>query len=296
MAGQGVLLEAALIAMSEPYAFRTRIHGGRMAAVYRAVTRDESETAVAVKIVAGYGRVSESKPPREVAMLLRLRAHPCIVSLLAWYPLKEAKSFAIAMPFIEIDDFDVSREPGKLVKYMWDVCQALVFCQEVGVLIRDVKNSNILFDAARQRAILIDFDCATLYDPDKPPTDLVGTRGYLAPEVADKETRANGYGFPVDAYGAGVSFYTLVFHLPYARVSSLSPDDIQVHLTAAISASSAAPDPAFRASLLALLTTLLDPNPSSRATPESALSMPIFSSIRRRKGRSKHKRRRRPKR
>ena len=51
-----------------------------------------------------------------------------------------------------------------------------------------VAAENVMFDMRMQRAILIDYDCSTEYNPERPPTDKSGTDGYMAPEVLSRGT------------------------------------------------------------------------------------------------------------
>ncbi|KNC54768.1 CAMK/PHK protein kinase [Thecamonas trahens ATCC 50062] len=277
-------LEACVFALAHDYVFISRIHSGIRAAVYLATARATEGPApsgkTALKIVTGYGAVSVDRPPREVSMLLRLRAHPCIVSIDAWYPLLDQNAFAIAMPHIVHEDFDPASEPRKLVKYMWDTLQALAFCHAASVVVRDVKPSNILFDMARQRAVLIDFDCATHYDPSAPPRDLVGTRGFLAPEIIDDRLRLDGYGYPVDMYSAGLTFFALVFRVPPRRYSAMTHPDVFDTLEAA---ASTAKSRSSRAQLLELISGLVAASPAHRWTADAAIAHRYFDELRKRK-------------
>ena len=66
---------------------------------------------------------------------------------------------------------------------MYDLLSAIKYMHSRNVLYRDVKPSNILWDEARRRATMIDFDVATFYSPVRLHRRHVGTDGYMAPEL-----------------------------------------------------------------------------------------------------------------
>lgn len=80
-----------------------------------------------------------------------------------------------------------------------DVGAALAFLHASGYVHCDVKRSNVRFSG--QNAVLIDFDLATEWrEGDELMQGLVGTQGWMAPEVA----QAKGYSNSIDMWGLGL--------------------------------------------------------------------------------------------
>lgn len=137
-----------------------------------------------------------------------LGAHSNIIQLTEWYPLAGTNCYAVVYPYVPFVEIDGSDE-AVTRQYMRDLLSALAHCHECGVIYRDVKPGNVLFDPRIGRAFLIDFDCAKEYDPYDRPTSKIGTDGYMAPEVENEAP--GGYDLSVDVYSAGVVFLELIY-------------------------------------------------------------------------------------
>ncbi|MCP5045330.1 MAG: serine/threonine protein kinase [bacterium] len=102
-----------------------------------------------------------------------------------------------------------AKELALRLRAMVRVCETLHDCHESGIVHRDVKPGNIVFDEESGRTTLVDLGIASA-----PPTgatltrdeDLLGTIGYMAPEalegVAGRDRR-------LDVYGVGVTLFAL---------------------------------------------------------------------------------------
>jgi serine/threonine-protein kinase len=95
--------------------------------------------------------------------------------------------------------------PADALRATTDVCTALAYAHAKGIVHRDVKPDNVLFDE-NGHAKLADFGLARLVTPESPQNDVtsklhvVGTPNYLAPEA-----RAGSAPSPaMDQYSAGV--------------------------------------------------------------------------------------------
>lgn len=70
-----------------------------------------------------------------------------------------------------------------LKKYFFQVCQAINYLHTLGVVHRDIKLDNIIFeDGNNQQVKLIDFGMAALSNGDK-FQDFIGTPYYVCPEI-----------------------------------------------------------------------------------------------------------------
>jgi serine/threonine-protein kinase len=119
--------------------------------------------------------------------------------------------------------------PARAVEIACAVLSALAEAHRVGVLHRDVKPSNVLFDAAGA-ARLADFGVARLDDGSRTATaGAIGTLAYMAPEQRDGRPASTAS----DVYGAGVLLAELLTGErrlgssaaePRARPSERNPD------------------------------------------------------------------------
>ncbi|MEQ8316080.1 MAG: serine/threonine-protein kinase [Phycisphaerales bacterium] len=95
-----------------------------------------------------------------------------------------------------------------------DVCDAVQYAHEMGVVHRDLKPSNILVDE-HGRAKVLDFGMARLLDTGGPPVterthagQIIGTVPYMSPEQIKGD--AASIGVHTDIYGLGVVLFELL--------------------------------------------------------------------------------------
>jgi tetratricopeptide (TPR) repeat protein/predicted Ser/Thr protein kinase len=112
-----------------------------------------------------------------------------------------------------------------------NVCDAVRYAHEHGVIHRDLKPSNILVTAAGQPKIL-DFGLARPTDGDAALVQsltqggqIVGTLRYMSPEQARSDARAVGFGS--DVYALGVILYELLTDQAPYEVSREIPDAVR---------------------------------------------------------------------
>src|SRR6185503_10120453 len=112
---------------------------------------------------------------------------------------KELKSFFDAKERFEVKE---------VVHIMGELCEALHFAHEAGIVHRDIKPANVMIDT-QGRVKLTDFGVARITDPDRTLSDktqagtVIGTPAYMSPEqiqsgVLDRRT---------DVFSAGVILY-----------------------------------------------------------------------------------------
>src|SRR5262249_50701583 len=124
--------------------------------------------------------------------------------------------------------------PGEALRLAAQVCEALAYAHEEGVVHRDVKPENILLDA-RGRPKIADFGLARLLGEAGPEARLAGTyqaRGtlhYLAPQQLERPREVD---HRADLSSLGVVLYELLSGgLPLGRFpppSSCAPVDARV--------------------------------------------------------------------
>ena len=171
------------------YRLRERLGAGGMASVYRAhdelLDRDVAVKLIAERFAADPAHVERLR--REARLCARL-AHPNILAVLDAGV--QPRDF-IVMEFV--DGFDAHRlvqrrgrlTPGQAVHVVAQICDALAHAHDRGVVHGDVSPSNILLRRADGRAKLADFGLASRTGEvvRTPAGELLGTPGYVAPEV-----------------------------------------------------------------------------------------------------------------
>jgi serine/threonine protein kinase len=110
--------------------------------------------------------------------------------------------------------------PAQALELVRQVCDALQFAHEHGVVHRDIKPENVLLDE-RGRAKIADFGLAKMLDVGAPEERLtgsghrMGTPLYMAPEQVENPTDVD---HRADIYSLGVVFYELLTgELPLGR-------------------------------------------------------------------------------
>ena len=148
---------------------------------------------------------------REAQAVARLN-HPNIVQVFDFA--EEGEVAYIVMEMVrgrELKTFFDAKERFELketVHIMGELCEALHFAHEAGIVHRDVKPANVMIDS-QGRVKLTDFGVARITDPDRTLSDktqagaIVGTPSYMSPEqiqggVIDRRT---------DVFAAGVILY-----------------------------------------------------------------------------------------
>ena len=162
---------------------------------------------------------------REAQALARLN-HPNIVSVYDSGH-TEAGNYYFVMEYVDgVNLRDVLHgghlEPEKALAVVPQVCDALQYAHEKGIVHRDIKPENILLDS-RGQVKIADFGLAKLLDPSSQNENLsqagqrMGTAHYMAPEQAQGATEVD---HRADIYSLGVVFYEMLTgELPIGRFS-----------------------------------------------------------------------------
>ncbi len=197
---------------------------GGMGAVYKA-RQPHLDRLVAVKILSpdvSQDPAFTERFTREARTLAKLN-HPNIVGI---YDFGQASGFCyFVMEYIDGVNLRQAMRAGELkpaaaLKIVPQICDALQFAHDEGIVHRDIKPENVLLDR-KGRVKIADFGLAKLLG--KTPFDLsltgtqqvMGTMHYIAPEQLkgsrDVDHRA-------DIYSLGVTFYEMLTgELPLGR-------------------------------------------------------------------------------
>jgi tRNA A-37 threonylcarbamoyl transferase component Bud32 len=211
---------------------------GGMGAVYKA-RQTKLDRLVALKILppeAGRDPAFAARFLREARALARL-SHPHVVAV---HDFGEVEGlFYLVMEFV--DGADLRRAlrsgllpPAEALKTTAQVCDALQYAHEEGVVHRDIKPENILLDK-RGRVKIADFGLVKLLGyttagvPLTASQQVMGTLHYMAPEQFERPLAVD---HRADIYSVGVVLYEMLTGgLPlghFARPSQKAAVDVRV--------------------------------------------------------------------
>ena len=223
---------AALAPFFPGYEIEALIARGGMGAVYRARQLSLNRT-VAIKLLPFDLGVQEDFAMRfkREAEALALLNHPHIVAVHDFGQADDGHHFMV-MEFVEGSDLATRLRtqgplpPPEALRIVREVCEALHYAHERGLVHRDIKPGNVLLDAAG-RVKVSDFGIAKIIAQTAigtAATGLAGTPDYMAPEqlaapgLVDRRA---------DIFSVGVMLYELLTgHLPrgvFQPVSALVP-------------------------------------------------------------------------
>jgi predicted Ser/Thr protein kinase len=188
---------------------------GGMGAVYRA-RQPALDRLVALKILPpqlASGKSFAERFMREARALARL-THANIVAV---HDFGQAGDFHyLVMEFVDGANLRQIERAGKLgpreaLKIIPQICEALQFAHDEGIVHRDIKPENILVDK-RGRVKIADFGIAKILGQAGDATltgakDVVGTPHYMAPEQVEKPQTVD---HRADIYSLGVVFYEML--------------------------------------------------------------------------------------
>lgn len=224
MHGPGSNADNAALPEIAGYRLRKVINHGGMSTVYLgeqlALSRE-----VAIKVmlpVALADEVSRRRFENEARTIARLE-HPNIVGIHEVGRTRDGLPY-YAMPYLprgHLGQRDLSRDEPRAIEIALTLLSALDYAHAHGVVHRDVKAENVLFDDS-ERPLLADFGIALRrgFGPRVTAAGLaVGSTAYMAPEQArgeDVDGRA-------DLYSLGVLFWEMLAgRLPYQAGDALS--------------------------------------------------------------------------
>jgi predicted Ser/Thr protein kinase len=207
---------------------------GGMGAVYKA-RQPALDRIIALKIIppqtaAGPGFIQRFN--REARALAKLN-HPNIVAV---YEFGQANGLPyFIMEFVDGLNLRQLERAGKLtareaLQIVPQICEALQFAHDEGIVHRDIKPENILLDK-KGRVKIADFGIAKILStgPDVAITETggaIGTPHYMAPEQMEKPTTVD---HRADIFSLGVVFYEMLTgELPLGKFAPPSTRKVEV--------------------------------------------------------------------
>ena len=278
-----------------PFELRRELTAGGMGRVFEAV-QDQPRRVVAVKTL----RLEFSSPDivrrfrMESEILGRLR-HPAIAQVYASGTYGEGGEGGVSHPYFAMEYVEGARdllrharEEGLDVRARLElfvqICEAVHYGHQKGVIHRDLKPGNLLVNAAGQPKV-IDYGIARATDAENPfvtqlteAGQLLGTLPYMSPEQldgdpADVDTRS-------DVYALGVVFYELLggalpydvettsLHLAIRTILEREPEPLRTR------------DPSLRGDLEWIAARTLEKDPNRRYASASELAADIQRHLR----------------
>ncbi|HEX4852930.1 bifunctional serine/threonine-protein kinase/formylglycine-generating enzyme family protein, partial [Arenimonas sp.] len=206
------------------YRVLRRIGKGGMSQVYLSV-QESLDRQVAIKVMSPSAltdEISKQRFEQEARTIAKLE-HPCIVGIHEVGRTTQGLLYYV-LPYLakgHLGQRDFTHDEPRAIEVLRSLLSALEYAHARGIVHRDVKAENVLFDNA-DRPLLTDFGIAlSKRDQTRITTAglAVGSGGYMAPEQARGEV-VDGR---ADLYSVGVLAYELLMgRLPYQAADPLA--------------------------------------------------------------------------
>jgi serine/threonine-protein kinase PpkA len=206
------------------YRVLRRIGKGGMSQVYLGV-QESLDRQVAIKVMSPEAlrdEVSKQRFEHEARTIAKLE-HPCIVGIHEVGRSPQGLMYYV-LPYLakgHLGQRDFTNDESRTFEVLRALLSALEFAHARGIVHRDVKAENVLFDNA-DRPLLTDFGIALSRKDNTRITTAglaVGSGGYMAPEQA----RGEAVDGRADLYSVGVLAYELVTgRLPFLANDTLA--------------------------------------------------------------------------
>ena len=189
----------------EPYEILDWIGTGKYSDVFTGLKDDE---VVAIKVLKP---VRPQKYNREAKILLNLRGGPNIVKLYDVLQNPKTMQYSFVFEYVEESDYNdlfpnITDMEARL--YLYQLLKALDFAHSCGIMHRDVKPLNILFDRKTHKLRLIDWGLADFYHPKQRYNIHVASRNFKPPELL---LDYQYYDYSIDMWSFGVTMAGIIF-------------------------------------------------------------------------------------
>ncbi len=198
----------------------------------REAVHKTTKKRVAIKAVKKSQLSSEELDlARREIEVLKCCQHPNIVRLLDVF--ENMKYIYIVMElltggdlysYLEKRDFNIPEEQAYRILY--SLASSLHYIHSYGIIHRDLKLENVIVagNLDDSNVKLLDFGLSMVGGPNQTSKDLLGTMGYMAPEVLLKQS----YNKSVDVWSLGVIAYILLSGAaPFANENDTKEDIIK---------------------------------------------------------------------
>ncbi|CDO70134.1 hypothetical protein BN946_scf184783.g18 [Trametes cinnabarina] len=189
------------------YEIVRRIGGGRYSEVFEGVDSSNEDPCV-IKVLKP---VARKKIKREIKILRNLTGGPNIIRLMDTVHDEHSRSNSLIMEYIENSDWKevyYNLTEMEIKHYLFQLLTALDFVHSRGIIHRDVKPANIMFDRARRKLRLIDWGLAEFYHPGVELHIRVASRYFKGPELL---VGYKHYDYALDIWSTGCIMAAMLF-------------------------------------------------------------------------------------
>ena len=191
----------------EDYEIISKVGRGKYANVFEGVNMTNNQRV----ILKALKPLTKRKIKREIFMMKRLKDGPNIIKQID--VVKDSGSHTISLIFEYVDNLDFRELYPKFTDqdvrfFMHETLVALDYCHSKGIMHRDVKPQNIVYDFNSKVQKLIDFGLSEFFFPNKNLTVRVSSQFFKAPELL---LGYEHYDYSVDMWSLGCVFAAIIY-------------------------------------------------------------------------------------
>lgn len=177
----------------------------------------KGDKKVALKVMKP---VRPQKYNREAKIMLNLKDGTSIVKLLDIVQTEDSKRYIFVQEYVEAVEFNLlypNFTDNEARIYLYQLLRALEYAHSRGIMHRDIKPQNVLYDPTTKKLRLIDWGLAEFYHPGTHYNIHVASKHFKPIELlVDYQC----YDYSIDMWGFGVTMLGIIFgKTPYFRGS-----------------------------------------------------------------------------
>eukprot|EP01017_Pseudomicrothorax_dubius_P029632 TRINITY_DN3619_c0_g1_i1.p1 TRINITY_DN3619_c0_g1~~TRINITY_DN3619_c0_g1_i1.p1 ORF type:complete len:346 (+),score=101.08 TRINITY_DN3619_c0_g1_i1:66-1103(+) len=189
------------------YEITGRLGRGKYAEVFEGIKLSTGQTVV-IKILKP---IKKKKVKRELKILQTLTGTPNVTGLVDLVRDSETGMISFILEYAPNVEYRLAHQ--KMVDldariYMYELLRTLDSVHSKGIMHRDIKPLNIMYDPEKKEIKLVDWGLAEFYLPNTAYNVKVASRYYKAPELLVDYTF---YDYAIDIWGAGAVLAGIVF-------------------------------------------------------------------------------------
>ena len=161
-------------------------------------------------------KITHPEMLRKEVQILKMCKHPNIVKL--YEVIETSKEISLVMEYLSGGNLGKCMtnylSESKIRQILDSLSSALFYIKEFGIIHRDIKLQNILYESndPNSEVKFVDFGLSAIKDPKETSREFLGTLLYVAPEILLHQP----YNSAVDVWSLGVVFYAMLFQrLPF---------------------------------------------------------------------------------
>lgn len=173
--------------------------------------------------------VKEKRLAREILILMNLCGVPNAINLLDLAKDRETDTHVFVFEYVNAvphRKLFASMGPLDIRFYVYEVLRSLDVVHSMGIMHRDIKPQNIVYDPTSKKLRIIDWGLAEFYHPGVPYNLRVASRHYKSPELLVGERR---YDYSLDIWSLGCTLASMLFHIdPFFEGEDLEDQLVQI--------------------------------------------------------------------